>query len=51
MCMVGAFVPDTNDGGMFHEFVKDMHDAYDHISWHVSIVPQFVVRLRTVLVG
>ena len=52
--VAGAFVLDTNDGGMFYEFAKDMHDAYDHISSHVSIVPQFVVRLRqlkTVLVG
>ena len=52
--VVGAFVLDTNDGGMFNEFVKDMHDAYKRISSHVSIVPQCAVRLRqlkTVLVG
>ena len=52
--VVGAFVLDTNDGGMFYEFVKDMHDAYERISSHVSIVPQYAVRLRqlkTVLVG
>ena len=44
----------TNDGGMFHEFVKGMHDAYERISSHVSIVPQCAVRLRqlkTVLAG
>ena len=52
--VMDAFVLDTNDGGMFYEFVKDMHDAYEHISSHVSIVPQYALRLRqlkTALVG
>ena len=49
--VVGAFVLDTNDDGMFYEFVKDMHDAYDHISSHVSIVPQSVVRLSQLKTG
>jgi len=50
----GAFVLVANDGGMFYEFVKGMHGAYERISSHVSIVPQYAVRLRqlkTVLAG
>jgi hypothetical protein len=50
----GAFVLVANDGGMFYEFVKGMNGAYERISSHVSIVPQYAVRLRrlkTVLAG
>lgn len=50
----GAFVLVANDGGMFYEFVKSMKGAYERISSHVSIVPQYAVRLRrlkTVLAG
>ena len=50
----GAFVLVANDAGMFYEFVKGMHGAYERISSHVSIVPQYAVRLRqlkTVLAG
>ena len=45
--VVGAFVLVTNVGGMFYEFVKGMHDAYKHISPHVSIVPQHAERLNS----
>ena len=50
----GASVPVANDGSMFYEFVKGMHDAYKRSSSHVSIVPQYAVRqrqLKTVLAG
>ena len=50
----GASVPVANDGSMFYEFVKGMHDAYERSSSHVSIVPQYAVRqrqLKTVLAG
>ena len=45
--VVSAFVLVTNVGGMFYEFVKGMHDAYKHISSHVSIVPQYAERLNS----
>ena len=45
--MVGALVLITNDGGMFYEFVKGMHDAYGRISSHVSTVPQYAERLNS----
>ena len=45
--VVGAFVLVTNVGGMFCEFVKGMHVACEHISSHMSIVPQYAERLNS----